>query len=84
MATRAAWEHGRIVARSVTLSEIIDTLRPYYSGVLRITVAAGGLPVSGEYSLDDVTGTLRSLEQDLPIIVQRFTPWVTSIAVTLT
>ncbi|WP_415808626.1 DUF4880 domain-containing protein [Bordetella muralis] len=81
MATRAAWEHGRIVARDVTLNEIVETLRPYYSGTLRVTVAAGGLPVSGEYSLDDVSGTLRSLEQHLPITVQRFTPWVTSIAV---
>jgi len=81
MATRAAWEHGRIVARDVTLNEVVETLRPYYSGTLRVTVAAGGLPVSGEYSLDDVSGTLRSLEQSLPITVQRFTPWVTSIAV---
>ncbi|OZI48880.1 FecR family protein [Bordetella genomosp. 4] len=81
MATRAAWEHGRIVARDVTLNEVVETLRPYYSGTLRVTVAAGGLPVSGEYSLDDVSGTLRSLEQSLPITVLRFTPWVTSIAV---
>jgi len=81
MAARSAWEHGRIVARGMTLNEIIETLRPYYSGTLRITMAAGGLPVSGEYSLDDVTGTLRNLERDLPIAVQRFTPWVTSITV---
>lgn len=81
MAARAAWERGLIIARGVTLNEIVSTLRPYYSGTLRVTVAAGGLPVFGEYSLDDVNGTLRSLEADLPITVQRFTPWLTSIEV---
>ena len=81
MAARAAWEQGLIDARGVTLNEIIETLRPYYSGTLRITVAAGGLPVFGEYSLDDVDDTLRRLQQHLPITVQRFTPWLTSIAV---
>jgi len=81
MAARAAWEQGRIDARGATLSEVVETLRPYYSGALRITVAAGGLPVSGEYSLDDVNDTLQRLEQHLPITVQRFTPWLTSIAV---
>lgn len=81
MAARSAWENGRIVARGITLNEIVAALRPYYSGALRITVAAGGLPVLGDYSLDDVDGTLSSLENDLPITVQRFTPWLRSIAV---
>lgn len=81
MATRAAWEYGRIVADGATLHEIVTALRPYHPGILRITMAAGGLPVHGEYSLDDVDGTLRSLEQNLPITVHRFTPWLRSIAV---
>jgi transmembrane sensor len=81
MARRAAWEDGHIEASGTTLNEIITALRPYYSGTLRITVAAGGLPVHGKYSLDDVDGTLRKLENDLPITVQRFTPWVRSITV---
>lgn len=84
MATRASWENGYIIATGTTLSEIITILRPYYSGTLRITAAAGGLPVHGQYSLDDVDGTLRQLENDLPIKVQRFTPWVRSIAITST
>lgn len=81
MAAGAAWEHGRIDARGVTLSEVVQALRPYYSGALRVTTAAGGLPVSGSYSLDDVNSTLHHLTQQLPISVQRFTPWLTSIAV---
>lgn len=81
MAAQAAWEHGRIDARGVTLSEIVAALRPYYSGALRVSMAAGGLPVSGHYSLDDVDATLLHLEQNLPIVVQRFTPWLTTISV---
>jgi transmembrane sensor len=81
LATRAAWEHGRIVAQGVTLSEVIEAIRPYYLGALRITTSAGGLPVFGEYSLDDVEATLHALANALPIALQRYTPWLTSISV---
>jgi len=81
MASKASWADGHIVSAGTTLSEIIAALRPYYVGALRLSVAAGGLPVHGKYSLDDVDGTLRQLENDLPITVQRFTPWIRSIAV---
>lgn len=81
LASRAAWTDGRIVARGVTLSEVVEALRPYYLGSLRVTTSAGGLPVVGDYSLDDIDGTLRSLERELPIALKRYTPWITSISV---
>src|SRR3546814_489245 len=81
LAAQSAWENGLIDARGLPLAEIVQALRPYYPGALRISMAAGGLPVSGEYSLDDVDATLRSLEENVPIAVRRFTQWFISIGV---
>jgi len=81
LAALAAWENGRIDARGQPLAEIIETLRPYYAGALRVSMAAGGLPVSGEFPLDNVDATLRSLEDTMPIRVRRVTPWFVSIGV---
>ena len=45
----AAWEAGWIDVRGRPLAEVIAALRPYRSGSLRISMAAGGLPVSGHF-----------------------------------
>ncbi|WP_336603780.1 DUF4880 domain-containing protein [Bordetella sp. 02P26C-1] len=81
LANRAAWEQGRIIAQGATLSEVLNALRPYYFGALRVTTSAGGLPVFGEYSLDDVEGTLQTMAEQLPISIQRYTRWLTTISV---
>ncbi|MBV7485763.1 FecR domain-containing protein [Bordetella sp. BOR01] len=81
LAAQSAWEDGLIDARGQPLGEIVQALRPYYSGSLRVSMAAGGLPVFGEYPLDDVNATLRTLEGDMPIDVRRFTPWFVTIGV---
>ena len=81
LAAQAAWEHGLIDARGQPLAEIVQALRPYYLGGLRVSMAAGGLPVSGEYPLDDIDATLRRLREHMPIDVRRFTPWLISIGV---
>lgn len=81
LAAAAAWENGIIDARGQPLADVVDILRPYYRGVLRVSMAAGGLPVSGRFPLDDVSATLRSLEAGMPITVRRYTPWFISIDV---
>jgi transmembrane sensor len=44
-------------------------------------MAAGGLPVSGHFPLDDTNAALATLEDMMPISVRRFTPWFVSINV---
>ena len=44
-------------------------------------MAAGGLPVSGHFPLDDTDAALDSLQDLMPIQVRRFTPWFVSISV---
>lgn len=77
----AAWEHGWIEAYDRPLAEVIAALRPYRQGSLRVSMAAGGLPVRGSYPLDDTDAALRALENSMPINVRRFTPWFVSIGV---
>jgi transmembrane sensor len=77
----AAWETGWIAVRNRPLADVVASLRPYRSGVLRVSVAAGGLPVTGQFPLDDTDATLDTLEQSMPVSVRRFTPWLVSIDV---
>ncbi|HCQ47934.1 MAG TPA: iron dicitrate transport regulator FecR [Achromobacter sp.] len=77
----AAWESGWVDARGRPLAEVIAALRPYRTGTLRVSMAAGGLPVSGHFPLDDTNAALDTLQEMMPIHVRRFTPWFVSINV---
>lgn len=77
----AAWENGWIEAHDRPLAEVVASLRPYRQGTLRVSMAAGGLPVRGTYPLDDSDAALRALENSMPIKVSRVTPWFVSINV---
>ncbi|KAG0735494.1 hypothetical protein G6F24_018687 [Rhizopus arrhizus] len=77
----AAWESGWVDASGRPLAEVIAALRPYRTGTLRLSRAAGGLPVSGHFPLDDTNAALATLEDMMPISVRRFTPWFVSINV---
>lgn len=77
----AAWETGWIAVRNRPLAEVVAALRPYRSGMLRVSMAAGGLPVTGQFPLDDTDATLGTLERSMPITVRRITPWLVTIDV---
>lgn len=80
----AAWETGWIAVRNRPLADVIAALRPYRGGILRVSMAAGGLPVTGQFPLDDTDATLDTLEQNVPINVRRYTPWLVTIDVVQT
>ncbi|CUI64787.1 fec operon regulator FecR [Achromobacter xylosoxidans] len=81
LVAEAAWEAGWVDARGRPLAEVIAALRPYRSGTLRVSMAAGGLPVSGHFPLDDTDAALDALQDQMPIHVRRYTPWFVSINV---
>ncbi|WP_231739827.1 FecR domain-containing protein [Bordetella pseudohinzii] len=83
LSTEAAWEGGWINANGRPLAEIIAALRPYRHGTLRVSMAAGGLPVTGMYPLDDSEAALQALGERMPIAIQRLTPWFVSIHVAM-
>jgi len=80
----AAWQTGAIQVRARTLLHVINTLRPYHRGVLHVSSAAGGLLVTGRYTLDNVGQTLASLASQLPITVRKLTPWIIWVDVATT
>ena len=75
----AQWQSGIIEVTERPLSHVIASLRPYHGGIIRVSAAAGGLIVTGRYTLDHVQGTLAALQAQLPIRITQFTPWITSV-----
>jgi transmembrane sensor len=61
------------------LSEVVQALRPYRHGFIRISPAAARLQVLGAFPLDDSDRVLDALEQTLPIRVTRHGGWLVSI-----
>lgn len=77
----AAWQGGMLVVHDEPLGAVIDALRPYQRGILRISPAAARLRVLGAFPLDDTRRTLESLRQTLPIDVATLGGWWVSIDV---
>jgi len=72
-----AWVDGLLEVRNQCLADVLDALRPYRSGVLRVDPAVAGLRVSGLFRLDDSDQALDVLARTLPIRVARRTDlWV--------
>ncbi len=72
-----AWVDGLLEVRNQPLAEVLDALRAYRSGVLRVDPAVAGLRVSGLFRLDDSDQALDALARTLPIRVARRTDlWV--------
>ena len=73
-----AWIDGFLQVRDRPLAEVIDALRPYHTGVLRLDPSVAGLRVSGLYRLDNPQQILDTLARTLPIhITRRSGFWVT-------
>lgn len=75
----AAWQGGMLVVHDEPLGAVVDALRPYRRGVIRITPEAARLRVLGAFPLDDTDRTLESLRQTLPIQVSSLGGWLVGI-----
>lgn len=81
MRTRDDWVQGRVEARDEPLGELVEALRPYYGGLLRISPQAEEVRVFGTFLVDDIKRTLVSLGETLPIKVETLGFWLTRIDV---
>jgi len=79
LADAAAWHGGMLVVHDEPLGAVVDALRPYRRGLIRITPAASRLRVLGAFPLDDIPRTLESLRQTLPISISALGGWFVSI-----
>ncbi|THF60708.1 FecR domain-containing protein [Pseudothauera rhizosphaerae] len=78
-AARAAWADGQLDVRDRPLGEVIDALRPYKRGYLRVSPQAAGLRVFGVFPLDDPDAALLSLAETQPIAIRRYGPLLTLV-----
>jgi Fe2+-dicitrate sensor, membrane component len=79
--SQADWLEGRVELHDEPLSALVEALRPYQTGVLRISPEAARVRVFGVFSLDNTPQTLSTLAQTLPIKVTHYGPWLTLIDV---
>lgn len=71
-ATETVWLDGWLVVRNQTLATVVDAIRPYRSGIVRLDAKVAGLRVTGRFPLDDARQALETLEQSLPITVRQW------------
>lgn len=77
---RAEWLNGRLNVLDESLEQVIDSLRPYHRGFLRVAPEVRGLRVQGVFPLDAPDRTLDALAETLPIRINRYSPWLTMIS----
>ncbi|BBT18589.1 membrane protein [Metapseudomonas otitidis] len=78
-AFRADWVEGRLSVLDEPLAAVVDALRPYRAGLIRVSPAVRDLRVQGVFPLDDSERTLAALAETLPIRIERYGPWLTLI-----
>jgi len=74
-----AWQDGWLELHDRPLDVLIAALRPYHHGHLRLSADAATLRISGLFPLDDSARVLASLEEILPLRIQRYLGWWTTI-----
>ncbi|WP_447743988.1 FecR family protein [Pseudomonas nicosulfuronedens] len=79
-ASRADWLNGRLSVTDEPLEAVIDSLRPYLPGYVRVEPRARHLRVQGVFPLDEPSRALAALGETLPLEVRRFGPWLTLIS----
>ncbi|WP_437879797.1 FecR domain-containing protein [Pseudomonas sp. LRF_L74] len=78
-AYRADWVDGRLSVIDEPLASVIDALRPYRSGFIRVSPRARNLRVQGVFPLDDPERALTALAETLPIRIERYGGWLTLV-----
>jgi len=68
-ASLGAWTGGLLVADDLPLAEVVERLRPYCRGLLRLAPNAAGLRVQGVFPLDDPARSFTALAETLPLKV---------------
>jgi transmembrane sensor len=80
-AAPAAWADGLIDVRDQPLADVIDALRPYLPGPVRVSPEAARLRVFGVFPLDRPQQVLQDLVDTHPIAVRRWGAWLTLVDV---
>jgi len=75
----AAWTQGLLEVRNRSLGEVVEALRDYRRGIIRVSPEAARLRLSGIFPLDDSDSTLQLLAKSLPVQVDYHSAYWVSI-----
>ena len=70
------WRRGELIARDLTIGQVVDALRPYQSGTIIVTEAFARQRVTGLYRLDKPADTLKKLARAHGGVVHDLGPWL--------
>lgn len=73
------WVDGLLDVRDASLGEVIDALRPYSAGLIRVSPEAARLRVFGVFPLDRAEQVLQDLADTQPVLVRRWGPFLTRV-----
>jgi transmembrane sensor len=76
---RADWLSGRLNVLDDPLEKVVDALRPYSRGFVRVAPEVRALRVQGVFPLNDPDRAFSALAETLPISVDHYSPWLTLI-----
>lgn len=65
----SAWQRGMLEAHDQPLGDVVQALRAYRPGFIRVAPRAAALHVYGTYALDDTDRALAALAETLPVDV---------------
>lgn len=68
------WLHGQVSLDNAPLLQLVERLRAYRSGFLRVSPKAAALRVQGVFALDDSDRTLAALAETLPLLIRSYGP----------
>jgi transmembrane sensor len=73
------WTRGLLNVNNRSLAEVVESLKPYYRGVLNVAPQVAALRVSGIFPLDDPRHALNMLASILPIRLNYTTDYWLSV-----
>ncbi|WP_455925855.1 FecR family protein [Pseudomonas putida] len=77
---RADWNEGVFSAVDEPLETLVEALRAYRAGFIRVSPDARDLRVQGVFSLDRPDQALEAMVQSLPLRIERYSPWLVLIS----
>lgn len=79
-AFEASWVSGQLQIDEEPLGSVIERLRPYFPGLIRVSDDAASLSVSGVLPLDEPVHALEALADTLPLAIKRYAGYLILIS----
>lgn len=72
----ALWRKGELIARNLTIGEVVESFRRYYRGSIIVTDALANQRVTGLYRFDDPITTLSDMAAAHGATARQISPWL--------